>query len=352
VSGLNDAAIDLRSDTITRPSPAMRAAMAAAEVGDDQFGEDPSVNRLQARVAALLGKEAALWLPSGTMANQVALRLLTRPGDEVVVSRGSHIAWHETGASAANAGVQLNEIGAGGRFTAEEFLAAVKPRGHINYPPTTLVVIENTHNRGGGVIVPADEVERICAAARTREVAAYLDGARLWNAAVASGLSLAALARPFDLVSVALSKGLAAPGGSLLAGSGPLIRQAVRYRRMAGGAMRQVGIFAAAGLHALDHNIERLADDHANAARMAARLAQSPRIRLDPGAVQTNIVIFELAEDAPEPADVVARAQARGVLILVFGPRLIRLVTHPDVSAEQCARAADIVADIIDNRIN
>ena len=239
--------IDLRSDTVTLPSPEMRAAMAAAPVGDDQYGEDPTTNRLQEEVAALLGKEAALWLPSGTMANQVALRVLTRPGDDVIVSRESHAVWHETGGSAANAGVQLTEIGARGVFSAAEFVAAVKPRDHGIYPPTTLVEIENTHNRAGGVVFAQDEVERICAAARERGIASFLDGARIWNAAVATGLGVDRLAAPFDMVAVSFSKGLGAPGGSLLAGPRDRMARALRHRRMLGGAMRQVGIFAAAG---------------------------------------------------------------------------------------------------------
>lgn len=210
--------IDLRSDTVTRPTAAMRAAMAAAEVGDDQYREDPTTNLLQERLAALLGKEAALWLPSGTMANQVALRVLARPGDEVVTARESHAAWHETGGAAANAGVQLHEVGTAGVFTVAEFEAAIKPRGLPVFPPTTVVEIENTHNRAGGVVFPQDEVERICAAARARGIASFLDGARLWNASIASGRSEAALAAPFDLVAVAFSKGLGAPAGSLLAG--------------------------------------------------------------------------------------------------------------------------------------
>src|SRR6266498_2074869 len=194
-----DANIDLRSDTVTRPTAAMRSAMAAAAVGDDQYGEDPTSNALQERVAKLLGKDAALWLPSGTMANQVALRTLTRPGDDVIVSRESHAVWHETGAGAANSGVQFTEVGEGGTFTADDFLAARKPRGHVVYPPTTLVEVENTHNRAGGVIFPAAELERIGATAREHDVASYLDGARLFNAALAKGDEPAALAAPFDL---------------------------------------------------------------------------------------------------------------------------------------------------------
>lgn len=337
--------IDLRSDTVTRPTPAMRAAMADAPVGDDQFGEDPTVNRLQARVAALLGKEAALWLPSGTMANQVAIRTLTRPGDDVVVSRESHLAWHETGGAAANSGVQLTEIGTGGVFSADEFLAARKPRGHAMYPPTTVVSVENTHNRSGGVVITPEAGQAVGAAARDHEVATFLDGARLWNAAVACGAALDVLAAPFDVVSVALSKGLGAPGGSVLAGSAAFVRQAVRHRRMLGGAMRQVGIFAAAGLYALDHHMDRLADDHAHARAMAERLHQNPRIQIDPASVRSNIIVFGLAPDAPDAQTVVDRARAGGVLVFAFGPRTVRAVTHLDVTRAECLRAADVLAE-------
>ena len=340
--------IDLRSDTVTRPSPAMRAAMNSAPVGDDQYGEDPTMNLLQERVAALLGKEAALWLPSGTMANQVGLRVLARPGDDVIVSRECHAVWHETGGSAANAGVQFSEIGRNGVFTAEEFLAALKPRGHVIYPPTALVEIENTHNRSGGVIFPQAEAERICAAARERGVATYLDGARLWNVAIASGRPPAELAAPFDLLSVALSKGLGAPGGSLLAGPRELIRTALRFRRMFGGAMRQVGFYAAAGLYALDHNLARLADDHANARLIAERLASSRRILLDPDSVHSNILVFRLGEGAPDAPAVVARAAERGVLAFAFDARTVRAVTHLDVTREQCARAAEVLLEIVE----
>jgi len=340
--------IDLRSDTVTRPSPEMRAAIASAAVGDDQFGEDPTINRLQERVAALLGKEAALWLPTGTMANQVALRALTRPGDDVIVSQDCHAVWHETGASAANSGVQFTAVGAGGVFTLEQFLAAIKPRGHIVYPPTTLVEIENTHNRAGGVVFPQPEAKRICEAASARGIATYLDGARLWNAAVASGRAPSELAGPFDLVAVALSKGLGAPGGSLLAGSAETIGRCVRYRRMLGGAMRQVGIFAAAGLFALDHRLARLAEDHLHARLIAERIAGSPRVEIDLTSVQTNILVFHLLPDAPDAATVVARARERRLLVLPFGPRTIRAVTHLDVTREECERAADLLLQIID----
>jgi threonine aldolase len=340
--------IDLRSDTVTRPTAAMRVAMASAPVGDDQYGEDPATNALQERVAALLGKEAALWLPSGTMANQVALRVLTRPGDDVIVSRESHAVWHETGAGAANAGVQFTEIGSDGRFTAEEFVAACRPYKHMIFPPTTLVEIENTHNRAGGIVQQPQEVRRICDAARERGIASYLDGARLWNAAAATGEALEALAAPFDLVAVALSKGLGAPGGSLLAGRRELVARAVRHRRMLGGAMRQTGIYAAAGLHAIEHHRQGLAEDHENARLIADRLAGSRRVLLDPATVQTNIVVFRLAPAAPDAATVVARASERGVLLMAFAARTLRAVTHRDVTREQCTRAAQVLLEVID----
>jgi len=325
----------------------MRAAMAAAPVGDDQFGEDPTINELQARVAALLGKEAALWLPSGTMANQVALRALTRPGDDVIVSRESHAVWHETGGGAANAGVQFTEIGCGGRFTAREFVDAIKPRDHMLYPPTTLVEVENTHNRAGGIVIDQDEATGICAAARERQITSFLDGARLWNAAVASGRSVAELAAPFDVVSVALSKGLGAPAGTMLAGPRDVIRDSIRHRRMFGGAMRQIGILGAAGLYALDHHLDRLAEDHANAQLIASTLRASSRVRLVADPVQTNIVIFSVAEDGPDAAAVVASARARGVFVVAFGRRTVRAVTHLDVTREQCEQAATVLMDVI-----
>jgi threonine aldolase len=339
--------IDLRSDTVTRPTDGMRAAMAAAPVGDDQFGEDPSINELQARIAALLGKEAALWLPSGTMANQVALRALTRPGDDVIVSRESHAVWHEMGGGGANAGVQFTEIGEGGRFTAREFVTAVKPREHMLYPPTTLVEVETTHNRAGGIVIDQSEAARICAAARERRITSFLDGARLWNAALASGQTVAELAAPFDVASVALSKGLGAPAGTMLAGPRDVMRDCIRHRRMFGGAMRQVGILAAAGLYALDHHIERLADDHDNAKLIASRLRANRRVTLIADPPETNIVIFSLAPDAPDAAAVVIAARARGVLIVAFGARTVRAVTHLDVTRDECEQAASVLLDVI-----
>ncbi|MDP3085384.1 MAG: low specificity L-threonine aldolase [Rubrivivax sp.] len=342
-----DTPIDLRSDTVTRPTPAMRAAMASAEVGDDQYGEDPTTNRLQQRMAELLGKEAALWLPSGTMANQVALRVLARPGDEVITPRESHAAWHETGGAAANAGVQLHEVGSGGVFTLAQFEAAIKPRGLPVFPPTTVVEIENTHNRAGGIVVPQDEVERICAAARAKGIASFLDGARLWNAAVASGRSEAELAAPFDLVAVAFSKGLGAPAGSLLAGRRKLISAADRQRRMFGGAMRQTGILAAAALHGLDHHRSRLEQDHQHARQLAATLAHSAAVQIDLATVQTNIVVFHLLPTAVDAATLVAQARERGVLLNAFAARTVRAVTHLDVDAAQVQRAGEILRELL-----
>ena len=350
ISGGKAEVIDLRSDTLTLPSEPMRRAMAEAQVGDDQYGEDPSVNRLQELVAELLGKERALWMPSGTMANQAALLGLTRPGDDVIVSRESHAVWHEAGAGAANAGVQFTEIGDEGVFSLAQFEAAIKPKGHMIYPGTSLVQIENTHNRAGGVVFPQAEARAICEAARERGIASYLDGARLWNASVATGASAAELAEPFDLVSVAFSKGLGAPGGSVLAGSVELIARAHRARRRLGGAMRQVGVFAAACLYALDHHLVDLAADHANARLIADVLAANARVILDASRVKTNIVVFRLKDDGPDAFSVVERAAKLGVRVFAFGPRTVRLVTHRDVSAAQCARAARILDEATANR--
>jgi threonine aldolase len=339
--------IDLRSDTVTLPSAEMRQAMAAAPVGDDQYSEDPSVNRLQDRIAELLGKEAALFVPSGTMANQIGLKILTRPGDEVILGDEAHIVWHESGAGAANSGVQFAVVGRGGLFTAAEVRAAYKPPGHIVFPPTTLVAVENTHNRGGGVVFPQEDAVAICAATRELGMASYLDGARLFNTAAASGRSLAELAAPFDLVSVALSKGLGCPVGSVIAGRRADVSRGVRARRMFGGAMRQSGILAAAGLWALDHNLERLIEDHANARLFAERIAGLRGVSLDLKTVQSNIVIFHMEKGAPDAATVVARAREMDVLVSAFGARTVRAVTHLNVSRADCELGADRLAQVL-----
>lgn len=341
---------DLRSDTVTKPSAAMRDAMARAPVGDDQYGEDPTVQELQDYAAGLLGKQAALFVASGTMANQIALKVYSRHGDDVIVGRESHNFLHEAGASAANAGVQFTEIGGNGLFTADEFRRAVKARGHIVYPATTLVEIENTHNRGGGLVFSQDEVVRICAAARELGVASFLDGARLFNAAVASGRSVASLAEPFDLVAISLSKGLGGPVGSILAGERAAIERAIRYRRMFGGAMRQCGIVAAGGLYGLRNNVERLAQDHHNARLIADRLAQCSMIRIDPATVKTNIVVFHLDSDAPSAATIAERCKEQGALMLAFAERTLRLATHLDVDEAACRHAADIIVRVIEHQ--
>ena len=345
---MTTAPIDLRSDTVTKPSPAMRRAMAEAPVGDDQYGEDPTINHLQERIARLLGKEAALFVPSGTMANQIALKIMTHPGDDVVLGLETHMVWHESGAGAANAGVQFTQIGKGGLFTAAEFRAAYHAPGHMMFPPTTLVAIENTHNRGGGVIFPQREAIRICDVAHELGARAYLDGARLFNAAAACGLAPEELARPFDVVSVALSKGLGCPVGSLIAGSREDMIRATRVRRMFGGAMRQAGILAAAGLYALDNNLSRLAEDHANARLLAERLAHVKGVDLDLKTVESNIVIFRMKDGMPDAATIAERARALGVLVVVFGTRILRAVAHLDVSREQCKHAGDVLAQVIE----
>ena len=335
--------IDLRSDTVTRPTPAMRDAIAAADVGDDQYGEDPSVNRLQEETAALLGKEAALFVATGTLANQLALRLFCRPGDDVVVGVESHMVWHEAGGGAANSGVQFTVAGDDGRFTAAQLRAAVKVAGPaLLHPPTTLVAVENTQNRMGGLVWDPDELRAIGDAARELGIASVLDGARLLNAAVAGGASPRDLAAPFDLAWIALSKGLGCPGGSVLAGRASDMAALRRHRRMLGGAMRQAGFFAAAGSYALAHHVSRLAEDHANAATIAGALRDVAGVTVRPGT--TNIVVFDLPVDGGDAVALVSRVRDRGVLVSAFGPRTIRAVTHLDVSAPQCARAAEVLA--------
>jgi threonine aldolase len=336
--------VDLRSDTVTRPTPAMREAMARAEVGDDVYGEDPTVNRLQEKVAALLGVEAALYVPSGSMANQIALKVHTEPGDDVIIGEGSHNFLYESGAAGAIAGVQMTIVGQGGLYTLDDVKAGFKVDNH-HFAPTRLICLENTHNRGGGRIWPAAEVEKILAFAREQKVRTHLDGARLWNVAAATGRALPELAAGFDTVSVCLSKGLGAPVGSLVCGSRPLVHRAHRMRKMLGGGMRQAGILAAAGLYALEHHRARLVDDHQNARLLAERLAETPGIRVDLATVETNIVIGDLGDKvAGGAAGFVERARAGGVLLNAIGPRRFRLVTHLDVDRAGCERAVGVLA--------
>ncbi len=333
--------IDLRSDTVTRPSAAMRRAMAEAEVGDDVYGEDPTVIRLQEVVADLLGTDAALFVPSGSMANQIAIRCHTRPGDEALIGRGAHSYLYESGAASALAGVQLTALDGDGRFTAAQVRAAHKPDDH-NRPPTTLVLVENTHNVGGGLIWDRTEVAGVLAACRDLGLRVHLDGARLWNAAAASGVSERELAAGFDSVSVCLSKGLGAPVGSLIAGSRDFVHQAHRARKMMGGGMRQAGILAAAGLYALEHNRGRLTEDHQNAALLAGGLAGAPRLSVAP--VDSNIVMVDFADRTG--VEMQRLAAERGLKFWAFGERRIRLVTHLDVGSADCARAVEILAQL------
>lgn len=334
--------IDLRSDTVTRPTSAMREAMARAEVGDDVYGEDPSVARLEAEVAELLGKEAALFVPSGTMGNQLALLCHTERGDEVYAAEGSHCIWYESGAAAAWSGVQLVEVGRGGLFDVAELERAIKPSAYY-MPRPRLLVVENTHNRGGGRVWPSARLEAVCELARRRGLGLHLDGARLWNASVASGESVAALARGFDTVSVCFSKGLGAPVGSALVGPRTLMEKAHRLRKMLGGGMRQVGVLAAAASHAIAHHRSLLALDHANARALASALVGLTGVSVPEP--ETNIVMIDLPVDA-EP--VVARAAERGLRLSAFGPRRLRAVTHLDVDADAIARAASILRALLD----
>ena len=320
--------IDLRSDTVTRPSAGMREAIATAEVGDDVYGEDPLVNELQERVAGLLGKEAALFVPSGTMSNQLALRTQTRPGDHVLVGEGAHCERFETGGAAALSGVQLGIVGQGGLFTADEMLAAINPSEH-HLPRTSLVCVENTHNMAGGRIFPQSDIAAICDRAHEAGLRVHLDGARLWNAAVATDRSLADLAAGADTASVCFSKGLGAPIGSALVGSADTIHEARRYRKMFGGGMRQVGILAAAALYALDNHFEALGQDHALASRIGSAVTGLDGVEIGP--VETNIVMIRA--DQPVAPEVAHAAQARGLLLHPMNPTTLRIVTHRDVTS-------------------
>ncbi len=325
--------IDLRSDTVTRPTPAMREAMANAEVGDDVYGEDPTLNRLEALAAARVGKPAAVFVPSGTMANQIALRAHTEPGDAALAGHGSHMLLYEGGGPAALAGVTMQPIGGDGTFDADDVRRAIAP-DDPHFPVTRLVCVENTHAQSGGRVFPLDAVRAIAGLARERRLRLHLDGARLWNAEVASGVPAAEWASHFDSVSFCLSKGLGAPVGSLVCGSPEFAARARRLRKLYGGGMRQAGILAAAGLYALEHHVKRLADDHANARELGRGLTALPGVSLarEP---ETNIVVFRVA-DAPR---FVARAREFGVLLGALDREWIRAVTHLDVSAADIGEA-------------
>ncbi len=337
--------IDLRSDTITQPTPAMRAAMATAEVGDDVLGDDPTVIALEKRTAEILGMEAAVYMPSGTMTNQVAIRAHTQPGEEIIIEAEAHSYYYEAGGPAALSGVMCRLIaGRRGIFTGEDLQKALRPP-NLHFPPTTLVCVENTHNRGGGSIWPLETVAEVALAARQAGLKLHLDGARLWNASVATGIPERDYARHFDSVSACFSKGLGAPVGSALAGGRDFIARARRFRKMFGGGMRQAGIIAAGALYALEHHRDRLAEDHANARRLAEGIADVPDVELDLAGVQTNIVIFRVF--SLPAADLAEQLRGAGVLVLATGPDTIRAVTSLAVDAEKIDQAVRIIRDAL-----
>jgi len=331
--------IDLRSDTVTKPTPAMREAMARAEVGDDVYGEDPTVKALEERVAALFGKEAALFVSSGSMGNQLAIAVQTQHGDEVIVGEGAHPVFYEAGAGPALSGVQFAVAGSGGLYNADEMEAVVKPRAYYT-PRTSLVCVENTHNRAGGRVFPQKDAVAIAERAHALGLKAHLDGARIWNAATKTGLSERELAAPFDTASVCFSKGLGAPVGSALVASREDVERARRFRKMWGGGMRQVGILAAGALHAIDHHRARLKEDHDNARHLAELLSSTKGLRIDLAGVETNIVNI----DTDATGDAMSKAAAKlGLAINASGPKRLRAVTHLDVSRADVEKAAEIL---------
>jgi threonine aldolase len=332
---------DLRSDTVTRPTPGMRAAMADAVVGDDVYGEDPTVAELERRVASLVGQEAAVFVPSGSLGNQLGLRLLVKPGEELVCDSLAHVARAELGAAAVFAGITFRTWPAvRGRLDVEAVRGLIAPDAGPYLVSTAALAVENTHNFGGGTIQPPAEVAAVQQLARSTGLGLHLDGARLWNAHVASGTSLAELAAGFDTVSVCLSKGLGAPVGSVLASSADRIREARVWRKRYGAGMRQVGILAAAGLYALEQHVARLADDHTRAKRLAEALG------LDPAEVETNIVVLDVADAAA----VATAAAEHGVLVSALGPRLMRLVTHLDVDDDAIDQAIAVLRPLVRGR--
>jgi threonine aldolase len=336
--------IDLRSDTVTRPSPEMREAMFAAEVGDDVLGDDPTVNRLQEYAAELFGKEAALYLPSGTMSNQAALYAHTRRGDEIFVHEQAHILLYEQGGAAVHSALQIRCFSTGdGLLPVDAMEEYVHTEADPHHAPTRLVALENTHNHCGGVVLPFDKVGEIRAFCDRHGLILHLDGARIANAAVASGMSLADIVAPYDSVSVCLSKGLGAPVGSVLLGGKDFIWRALRARKLMGGGMRQAGIIAAAGLYALQHNVERLADDHRRCRLLAERIAKAPGLRVDLDTVQTNMVFADCRATGMRAAEIVARLDAAGLMAIDEGVYLLRFVTHLDVDDTDVEEAAAIV---------
>jgi threonine aldolase len=339
--------IDLRSDTVTKPTPAMRAAIQAAEVGDDVFNEDPTVRRLEERVAAVLGKEAALFVPSGTMSNQIAVKAHTQPGDELLCEASCHIYNYEAGGPAVLSGVTCRTVeGDYGVLDVSQLEDKVRPvNDHL--VRTRLVCLENTHNRGGGRIYPIEKIQAVSEWARKSGLIMHLDGARLWNAVVATGVPAKEWARHFETVSVCFSKGLGAPIGSALSGPRDFIVRARRVRKLFGGGMRQGGVAAAGALFALENHVERLAEDHRNAQVIAQAVADTPGLRLDPPEVETTLIFFQVEPEVGTAQSVAAALKARGVLVGATAPQRIRACTHLDVSAAQAERAADAIRQAV-----
>ncbi len=340
--------IDLRSDTVTKPTPGMMAAMLSAPVGDDVFGEDPTVNAIERRTAAMFGLEAGLFVPSGTMANQIAVRVHCRPQDEILLETNSHICLWEAGGAAALSGVTLRTIDSrtgDGLLGEGDFADKVRP-DDMHSVRTRLVCLENTHNRGGGTVYSPDAINAIARWARQHKLAMHLDGARIWNAIVKTGVPAKVWGGMFDTVNVCFSKGLGTPVGSMLLGSKDLIAHARRIRKLFGGAMRQIGFLAAACDYAIDHHINRLADDHANAKIVADAVAEVPGFTLTPHKVETNLVWFEVDSRHGSAKEVADRLKAKGVLVAPLGTRVVRAVTHLDVTREQCEVAATAIRSL------
>ena len=340
--------IDLRSDTVTKPTSAMRRAMAEAEVGDDVYGEDPTVNGLQERAAELFNKEAALFVPTGTMGNQICVRLHTRPGTEIIVEERSHIFNYEMGSAAAFSGVTCRPVrGEDGLLNWDLIAGSIHHSAPYYVTPTSLVALENSHNMAGGAVLPLSTINDICQHTHALGLPTHLDGARIFNAALALNTTVAEIARPFDSVMFCLSKGLGAPVGSMIVGTKDFIKAAISIRKMLGGGMRQVGVLAAAGKIALEESPKLLAEDHANAKRLAEGLAELSGVKIDPERVQTNIAIFDIAATGVSTAQMTAELKARGVLANGINAREMRMVTHYDVSREDIEQTIKITKEIL-----
>jgi threonine aldolase len=340
--------VDLRSDTVTKPSPGMREAMANADVGDDVYGEDPTVNSLESRVADLLGHEAGLFAPTGSLANQLGMRLLVNPGEEILADVDAHVLRAELGAAATFSGITSRTWNTkNGIFDADTVINMMRPNAGPHLVSTKAVAIENTHNFGGGTIQSLDEITKLRKVTAPHGVAMHLDGARLWNAHVATGVTLAEYAAHFDTVSVCLSKGLGAPIGSILVSSKARISHARIWRKRYGAGMRQVGVLAAAGHYALDHNIERLADDHRRARAIAKAIAEVAPSIIDLDSVMTNIIVLNMASHHLDAPTLAAKAREQGLVIGALGPQTVRLITHLDISDENAALATHVLANLL-----